>query len=80
MKPLRIIPLLLLTLLFAQSLWVPVRLVNIDVVGVGRRSTMLCTRLVIAAHEVLAIAEFKVPSVAHVDPNSEFVCDRASRA
>ena len=56
--------------LLAQGLREPVQLVSREVVAVSLCPAPLCSGLVFAVDEVLAVAEFGVPGVALVGPDA----------
>jgi len=56
--------------LLAQGLREPVQLVSREVVAVSLCSAPLCSGLVLAVDEVLAVAEQWAPGVAHVGPDA----------
>ena len=56
--------------LIAQSLGEPVQLVSREVVAVSLCPAPLCSGLVLAVDEVLAVAELGAPGVAHIGPDA----------
>ena len=56
--------------LLAQGLGEPVQFISREVVAVSLCPAPLCSRLVPAVDEVLAVAELGAPGVAHVGPDA----------
>ena len=64
--------------LLAQGLREPVQLVSRKIVAVSLCPAPLCSGLVFAVDEVLAVAEHRAPGIAHVGPDASAFAIRLS--
>ena len=64
--------------LLAKGLREPVQLISREVVAVSQCSASLCSSLVFAVDEVLAVAELWAPGVAHVGPDARAFAIRSA--